>query len=77
MRPAFKKTESTNTTDTKAMKSILDRRGSMRRGIVMVQDLLKRNNSKLTVYLCCFIMRKVKGKAVELDKEVKAFLADK
>lgn len=49
----------------------------MRRGIVMVQDLLKRNNSKLTVYLCCFIMRKVKGKAVELDKEVKAFLADK
>jgi hypothetical protein len=26
----------------------------------MVQDLLKRNNSKLTVYVCCFMMKKVK-----------------
>lgn len=49
----------------------------MRKGILMVQDLLKRNNSKLTVYLCCFIMRRVKAKTLDLDREVKSLLADK
>lgn len=34
----------------------------IRKGVGMVQDFLKRNNSKLTVYICCFIMRKVKSK---------------
>jgi hypothetical protein len=34
----------------------------------MVQDYLKKNNSKLTVYICCFLMKKVKIKIQEIDK---------
>jgi hypothetical protein len=43
----------------------------------MVQDYLKKNNSKLTVYICCFLMKKVKIKIQEIDKDIKASFADK
>lgn len=49
-----------NVPDTKIIKPIIDKRNWIRKGVIMVQDLLKRNNSKLTVNVCCFLMRKVK-----------------
>ncbi len=62
----FKKVESTSTSDNKILKPIVERRNSIRKGVLMVQDLLKRTNSKLTVYICCFMMKKVKFNAQEL-----------
>ncbi len=49
-----------NTSDTRIIKPIIQKRNTIRKGVIMVQDLLKRNNSKLTVYMCCFMMKKVK-----------------
>lgn len=56
----FKKVESISSSESKVIRPLLDKRSLVRKGISLVQDLLKRNNSKLTVYICCFVMRKVK-----------------
>lgn len=65
----FKKAESTpssksplSDSENKMLKSLLEKRSRIKKGVVMVQELLKRNNSKLTVYICCFLMKKVKSK---------------
>jgi hypothetical protein len=64
----FKKVESSNVSDNKTLKPIIEKRNLIRKGVIMVQDLLKRTNSKLTVYICCFMMKKVKVNAQELEK---------
>jgi hypothetical protein len=53
------------------LKSILEKRAKVRRGVALVQDLLKTSPSKLSVYLCCFLMTKVKERLGLLDKSVK------
>lgn len=62
----FKKTESISASDSKIIKPVIEKRAAVRKGVAMVQDFLKRSNSKLTVYICSFIMRKVKSKIHEL-----------
>ena len=43
----------------------------------MVQELLKNNNSKLTVHVCCFVMKKVKEKSKKLLKKIEEVRDDK
>ncbi len=46
-------------------------------GVKMVQEMLTGNNSKLTVHVCCFLMKKVKEKNKKLSKRVQEIQADK
>jgi hypothetical protein len=76
-QPIFKKPDPVPSADCTLIKPVMERRAGVRRGVTMVQEYLKRSSSKLTVYICCFLMRKVKSKIQELDKEIKATLIDK
>ena len=43
----------------------------------MVQELLNNSNSKLTVHVCCFVMKKVKEKSKKLLKKIEEVRDDK
>ncbi len=66
--------------DRKLVQSYLDNRIKISSGTKMIRELLGQNSSKLTVYICCFLAKKIKcftrdngeiAKKISADKENK------
>jgi hypothetical protein len=64
--PLFRKAESQNSLVEKYITPLIDKRQLIKKGIKLVENLLCNNNSKLTVHICCFVMKKVKEMNIEL-----------
>lgn len=76
----FKRTDSAASSDAlteKVLSPLIQERTEVKSGVKLVQELLSGSSSKLTVHVCCFLMKKVKEKSKQLLKRVQEIKADK
>ena len=61
----------------KVIKPLLQLRTKVKMGLKMVQELLCSSNSKLTINICCFLMKKVQEKSKDLAKNMEELKVEK